>query len=322
LTATVELKSAKGRWRGKLTPAPRQSRVVSDPSKAGEALAEGILENWKKFRKRSREGLPGLRSPALDDAVHDLRSAARRFHSLARALPPRARGKAARRALQAARDILDWTGDLRDLAVERDSLKSVVRPDSKLAEGLLRELGRQHQRLARKAVRRLRGISLGKAHRSVRKFARALRKERAGSGVAAETVARAFDEVREARRGVDPTDPRSIHELRIALKRFRYVLEAFEPVLPAVRGRRASSVQSLQRTMGDLRDTEILTTAVSSRSKSMPDLLADTAAVLGDLERRHSGMMTSFLKSVDAILKYWDGLVEAFQQSLQGRTAT
>ncbi len=276
------------------------------------------MKSWRKFRRRARCGVPGPRSPKVDKAVHDLRSAARRLHSVARSLSPAATGKAVRRAAKIAERILDWTGSLRDVAVEREGLKAVLRRDSKVARGLVRDLNGDHDRQVRRVSRRLRSLKLGKAHRSLRKFSRRLRRDHAARDIAADMVESAFDDVRQARIAADPTDARSVHRLRIALKRFRHVVEVFEPVLPPARGERTASVHSLQRTMGDLRDNELLSSALSSHGKGDPGRLPATAAALVTLDRRHSEMMTSFLKSVDAILQYWDGLVESFRRGLSG----
>jgi CHAD domain-containing protein len=312
---TVELESAQGTWRGKL-PRGRRQPAASEEQKIRDAVGEGLRQSWKKFRRRARRGVPGPRSRKFDDAVHDLRAAARRFHSIARALPPQASGKAIRRAMKSASRILDWTGDLRDLAVERGGLTAVVRRDSKIARGLDRSLKDAHDRLAKKLAGRLPTLKLRKKVKGLRRLARDLQSDPHGASLASEMVSGTFDEAVEARRAADPTDPQSLHRLRIAMKRFRYVLELFEEAYPPVAEERTASVQSLQRAMGDLRDNERLAAGIARAGKQNPGRLRDTAGALEKLERRHSAMMTSFLKSVDAILDYWGVLVESFRRGL------
>ena len=286
-----------------------------DPARVGKSLRRGLLLSWKTFRRRGRRGLPGPRNTGFDDAVHDLRSSARRFHSLAYTLPRSASGKAVRRAMSLAERVLDWTGTLRDAAVEREGLKAITRRNSKVARGLLPDLKDSHDREGRKLVRRLRSLSLGKANRRIRKFGKSL-PDRGGCTIASKMVTAAFEEVLKSRQALDPTDSRSVHRLRIALKRFRHVMELFEPLLRLSSGGRTTSVRSLQRTLGDLRDNEILSAAISEHGKGAPPGLRDAAMALEKLERRHSSMMTSFLRSVDAILGSWKGAVESFRDAV------
>jgi len=314
--ASVELRSAKGRWHGTVPRTPRRLPAASR-RKVGDTLSTGLRQSWKKLRRRARKGLPGPRSKNLDEAVHELRAAARRFHSIARILPDSVPNRKAKRALRVAEDLLDSTGDFRDITVQHDGLESFVRGNSKVAKKVDRYFRRRHRREARKLSRAMDSLRLRKAHRRLRRLAKDLRADKKSRDTAARTLAAAFDEIRSARQNVNPTDPRSVHRLRIALKRFRYILEILEPVLPAVRGQRASSVKSLQRTMGDIRDNETLVGTLSAKAKDAPQLLPDTAAVLVKLDRRHGSMMRSFLKSVDAILAYWEGLVDAFRESMR-----
>ena len=250
----------------------------------------------------------------MDEGVHDLRSVARRVHSILRALPPSVVGKAARRAMNLSRKILRWTGPLRDVAIKREGLQILVQGNSKVTKGLLRDLRRQHVRKARKVAKRLPSLALGKSHRGMRRFAKALRKDFGGPDVALDMVSEAFNEVRKSRLPLDPTDSRSIHRLRISLKRFRYVLEFAQPIVPALKRQRTASVQALQRTLGDLRDNDLLREALAEKAEERPELLPETAAVQGMLEQRHHTMMASFLRSVDDILDSWEVLVEKMSQ--------
>ena len=314
------LATGRGEARGRLPRAP--GRMPSpDRDEVRAVLADGLFKLWKKLRRRIRRGLPGRRSPELDASIHDLRAAARRFHSVARALPSSARRRGLRKPVRLAEKILDWTGPLRDATVEREGLHAVRGRWSKAVQALSRDLGRRHEKGERKLARRLRRLKLKRAHRRMRRFSRKLRRKADVRAVASAMAARSFDEIREARRKVDPTDARSVHKLRIALKRFRYLLDEFEPLLPSERRSHTDSVRSLQRTMGDVRDNELLTTELAGAGRNAPAALPETADLLRTLQDRRARMMTSFLGAIDDILDYWGRIVDSFRGGMsRGKT--
>jgi CHAD domain-containing protein len=103
---------------------------------------------------------------------------------------------------------------------------------------------------------------------------------------------------------VDPNQVRTLHRTRLALKQFRYLLEAIAPVLPEGSKAALGPLHALQTTMGDLHDVEVLSTALAGhgRKRSNPQQLAP---VLAELEAERSAMLKSFLKTADPILDFW-----------------
>jgi len=65
------------------------------------------------------------------------------------------------------------------------------------------------------------------------------------------------NEFLKCRRRFDPGNAETLHEMRIALKKFRYAVEAAQPALgPA--SKRLEEMHAFQQLMGDTRDAEIL----------------------------------------------------------------
>jgi CHAD domain-containing protein len=60
------------------------------------------------------------------------------------------------------------------------------------------------------------------------------------------------------RRQFDPSNEETLHEMRIALKKLRYTLEAAQPVLGNEATERVREMQGFQQLLGDSRDTELL----------------------------------------------------------------
>lgn len=100
--------------------------------------------------------------------------------------------------------------------------------------------------------------------------------------------------------------------MRIALKNFRYLMEALKPLAPGVSKNTLETLHALQTTMGDLHDLEVLSSALAKHAeKGSSERSAKLAPVLAELEAKHSRMLQSFLKSADAILEYWDEALSA-----------
>lgn len=99
--------------------------------------------------------------------------------------------------------------------------------------------------------------------------------------------------------------------MRIALKEFRYLMEAMGPLAPAVGKKEHESLHKLQTAMGDLHDLEVLSSTMARHvEKLAPESAAKLAPVLGKLEARHSAMLSSFLEAVDPILDSWGRLLQ------------
>src|SRR4051812_35887279 len=109
----------------------------TDPEAAVDAVADELKRLAKQFRKRVRRGIP-KRGPGRDDAVHDLRTGTRRLLALLLALRP-LEDKKLRRVTRRVRKVLDWTGSLRDIAVEGEQFQQ-LNPRRAAVSGFVRRL--------------------------------------------------------------------------------------------------------------------------------------------------------------------------------------
>jgi CHAD domain-containing protein len=108
----------------------------------------------------------------------------------------------------------------------------------------------------------------------------------------------------------------TLHRLRVALKNFRYLMEALAPLVPGAGEAALETLHGLQTTLGDLHDIEVLSGALSSHlAAGSPSTPAQLSPLLLTLETEHSGMLRSFLKSVDPILDFWTCLLPEAPQT-------
>jgi len=73
----------------------------------------------------------------------------------------------------------------------------------------------------------------------------------------------------------DPSKPADLHDIRIAAKRVRYILEAAEPVFGEAAARGVKTMKQLQDILGDIHDCDELLPLVAEHTKR---LRADDAA--------------------------------------------
>ena len=191
-------------------------------------------------------------------AIHDLRVATRRLQAALEVFGPRLPERPRRRLDRRARLIRRRLGPARNTRVLKTMLRRLrVRPhsdESRLVAGMLRRLDRQDRGNGGAGRPPLPGI---------RKRLRALLRGAAGwpGGPAAPAGAALpgrVEAVALAASMAGDGDPESMHRLRIAVKRYRYVLE-----IPGEAGDRSveSSIRAardVQRALGRLHDLDVL----------------------------------------------------------------
>src|SRR5262249_53070746 len=87
---------------------------------------------------------------------------------------------------------------------------------------------------------------------------------------------------------VQPADEEALHEMRIALKKMRYVVEAAEPVLEPSAKERAQKMRAFQQMMGESRDLEMLRAELEKWAKKRGRKIAVVPALERLQEKRES----------------------------------
>ena len=102
---------------------------------------------------------------------------------------------------------------------------------------------------------------------------------------------------------LDPSDVEALHDMRIAAKRVRYVLELGEPVLGPDAGRGAKRARSLQDVLGEIHDCDEGIPVRDSADPTASDL--DPAALRRARNRRkYAGLesLVSYMRARRAVL--------------------
>ncbi len=195
--------------------------------------------------------------PALEaDPVHDLRVALRRCRSIASSFRTIDFHPAWRRMDRAARSIFRQLGELRDVQVLSGWVRKLGGPDDAAAAALLAHCARREAELQAGVLAALGRFNRDRwqywSQRLAERFCRVPSGGLVFQCLALHRLADAHALHREALRNRSKV---AFHQLRIGLKKFRYVVENF---LPERHSRWGKGLKELQDLLGEVHDLDVL----------------------------------------------------------------
>ncbi len=256
---------------------------------ADRAVKRVLSALWEMMRANEE----GLRADLDPEFLHDFRVAVRRTRSCLGQMRDVFDEAAARRFADEFAWLGRLTGPPRDLDVHLMNLRGYRAELPASARGDLAPLadhleGRRQAARTRQAA----GLDSARYRRLKREWSRFLAAGAAGKGadaarpirdVAGERIERAYARVRKRGRRLSADTPaEAIHDLRIACKKLRYLLEFFRGLFAA--GRVSAFVSSLKRLQDDLGEYNDLEVQQGELRDAARELLAaggaDAAALL------------------------------------------
>jgi len=243
--------------------------------------------------------------------VHELRVDCRRLEALLDVLghTTGAEPRALRRLARVAGEALDALSPLRDDQVQHRRISDAT--STRGTEALLDDQERREKRHKKRARLALGRIDLARADALAHRVRRGVVRRQGAPTPADRTrlllaaVDAAAAGIRSRLAQVDVARSRSLHKLRVALKRFRYVAEIAEEVAPAIRIPSHTIARSLQRRLGHLHDDDVLTERLARftarNRKHRGDVRAFEAGVDVDRARNLRGLSRS-LSTLSALV--------------------
>src|SRR6185369_16769683 len=232
-------------------------------AEADERVRQSLEELLDLRRRGYRKAFKSCRKKFSEQSVHGLRVEIRRILStlaLLAAAVPHTRIVALESEL---RDRLKALSRLRDTQVQIDAIAEICKdtPQLKSFHAWLR-------RRERRLMKRLKGeLAEARPRRTARRIGRLSRTlheitDRTTGKVdlqarLIEATGRAFETVRARYRQVGPRDLAMIHRIRIAFKKFRYMVEALDGII-RITDRQLRAMQAYQKSMGEIQDVEVL----------------------------------------------------------------
>jgi len=223
----------------------------------------GELERVRKALRELDKSLKSLPANPTPDAVHKLRTAARRVEAIAAVLES-TEGKKSRRLVKAIEPMRKAAGGVRDMDVLAANVRRLSRYDAgESLNRLLDHLGTVRRQNAEKLERALHHRRKGVA-RELKEYSRlivsVLKRAQAGAHAddestqteeeihtAATTVLRELGEWR-------PLDAENLHEFRLKVKELRYTLQLDANADPGL----VAALGDVQRRIGDWHDWQQL----------------------------------------------------------------
>jgi CHAD domain-containing protein len=205
------------------------------------------------------------------DPVHDLRTALRRCRSLADGIRVFDRDPAWKKMRRSAKELFGSLGELRDAHVMMEWAEKLSPPADAAASNLIAFLTIREQSSQKSAATALQSFD----HRQWKNWAAKLpsRADRIppDSPVFAHLALERWQQAHDLHvRALRNRTNVCFHDLRIAVKRFRYILENF---LPAMHVKWIAELKEIQDVLGDIHDLDVLwETAI--RIHAFPDAAA------------------------------------------------
>ncbi len=103
---------------------------------------------------------------------------------------------------------------------------------------------------------------------------------------------------------VDPGQPATIHRLRIAFKKFRYMIEAIYPILQNPAPDYLKKLQDYQAAMGDIQDMEVALHELAD-FEELALASYDPEPARAYYTERHIIALYSYIENKDKIITFW-----------------
>jgi len=289
--------------------------LVSDQAILREHLLDSLRERLRAFRKAARRA----RKRSSEQTVHQLRVQLRRllaFFELLSTVVPDVHLQRARKKLKKRLDQFD---DLRDTHVQLLFSASMLSHFPEL-KPLHKKLQRREDRLLKRATRKAQDCKcpwLAHAKRMIKRHLRsAFRPVGARSRSAQkllEGINKAFDRVTQLRARIDPQHLETIHRTRIAFKKFRYISELLQPVLPGIKPRQLVAMDGYQTMMGDIQDVEMMLQTLDELVKKGKLRRVPLNRFREFLANRQSILVRIYLEAADELFSFWPPAAPAFR---------
>jgi CHAD domain-containing protein len=264
-------------------------------------LLDSLNTRWDKYKAE----LKTCRLEFSEAAVHDFRVAARRLLAaldLLRAVMRDPRIQKTRRILK---DQLDDLDDLRNIQALLADISETIHevPALQPYQEYLQHKEKKLLRIARKEIKSVKIESLSKRIQKLNKTLEAFEQtELEGSLFSAVDEIYAIVNRRYAM--VDPSQPATIHRVRLAFKKFRYMIETLYPILQHAPSDYLKRLHDYQVSMGDIQDMEVTLQELADFGELAPASY-DPEPARTYYMKRHAFALSHYIEDKGEIITFW-----------------
>ena len=269
--------------------------------KAKTLLLDSLNTRWDKYKAE----LKTCRREFSEEAVHDFRVAARRLHSsldLLRAVIQDPRIQKMRRILK---DQLDALDDLRDIQALLADMSEIIHETPLLQpfQEYLQQKEKKNLRAARKEIKSLKIASLSKRIQKLNKTIEAFKQANLELSLFS-AVDEAYAIVSQRYTLINPSQPATIHRVRLAFKKFRYMIEAIYPILQNLPSDYLKRIHDYQASMGDIQDMEVALQELADFSELAPASY-DPEPARSYYRERHAVAISRYIENKGEVITFW-----------------
>jgi CHAD domain-containing protein len=277
------------------TPVTEESK-----SNAQSLLVDALEKAWDNYHKELKK----CRDEFSNEAVHDLRVAARRVLAiidLLNSIEPRPRFEKITRIFK---DQLDELDDLRDTQVILAEISEVLNELPQLHE-FQKQLQSDEEKLLRTLRKTLKKFDPSDLTQRIYKTQRSIEDSTNDDfeSQILQAVDDAYQLTKERLNWVDSTRAATIHRVRVAFKSLRYMIEIIYPLLKNYPTENLERMHDYQSLMGEIQDSEVFmeTLADYSESASFPDM----EPVRRHYEQRHMEAISAYMEHKNELHTFW-----------------
>lgn len=264
-------------------------------------LLDSLNTRWEKYQAE----LETCRCEFSEASVHDFRVATRRLLSsldLLRTVMPDLKLQKMRRVLK---DQLDNLDALRDVQVLLADISEAIHEIPEL-QSFQAYLQRREKKLLRAAQKEIGLLKIESLSRRIEKLSQIIEpfKETDLGASLFSAIDEAYAIVIHRYELIDPSQPATIHRLRIAFKKFRYMIEAIYPILQNPAQDYLKKLQEYQATMGDIQDMEVAFHELADFEELAPASY-DPELARAYYAERHIIALSTYIENKGKIITFW-----------------
>ncbi len=262
-------------------------------------LVKRLSDCWARYRAE----LKRIRSEFAEEYVHDLRVSIRRLiviMGMGRAVTGQKKVKRARILLKSQLDAFDKLRDTQVQLVITEEMQEEL-PEIIVYRDFLREREKQQILHLQKKIKEF--STAGLSQRVTRLENALLAKSNPEVRTAVwSAVDRSYARVLQSEQAIQPENTASIHQVRLAFKKFRYRVESIHPLLPHPPEDLMRRLHDYQAAMGEIQDVEVglqmLDSFIARSGVAIPQVRTKFAEM-------HQARIDSFLDQAHNPHNFW-----------------
>ncbi len=248
---------------------------------------------------------------ASEDSVHDLRVLTRRILAVLHIIEKSAPALRAKKIKKRLKKNLRQLAPLRDLHIQIQLLERLL-PDYPEAVLFLNQYKKKEKKSAKKIKKKFESVKLRKLRKrldfvetQIENLLKEPESASHGLSIGLSEVNLAFSKVVDRKNKLNLSDFSTVHQMRMAFKKFRYLLEILRPVLPEINKKRKKEMKSFQKQMGEIQDLEVLMENLKSFKPRGAEKALFLKKMTADLEEKQKLLASKFIPASEKIYSFW-----------------